>query len=479
MKKLLVSGIALAGMLMVAGGVLAIRSSTQVKAENASSEEVQTLINDFLAAGSKKYTKKTQIFMTPEAQEDYKDCFHAGANALERTTYYDEATDALLMGNYDGTFGDGTTGINSGYRKSDENTMAHFFYKGHAEPSVDDLYINFKDTSTVANTPPNAFFKNLTDIATEAAAKTTWEKDGAGSFYYHFTDISIDEGTGDYNDGFLKTIQYFAAPMWLQNTAYFAADYVQIKRCTDWLSIRLYVSSADKDKLTVYDDGNGLLAEARVFSGLRFDEPTRYVLRGEWEGGWGTEGQVPLQYCADIRELEQYKLTYRLNRWVNFKIVDVLTNVWYGTGCLESGVANLFYWQGNTGEANIQTTATRDYTFYWKGTGKTLWVAAASLTLTIKVDEGWSNTSGFIGIHNWCKGYHNEEVVTNFTTWPGQLRERVNSFEVTINGMANWLIVTAAASIDASAEDAKTADIDISDAITTITVNADGSYTAA
>ena len=114
MKKLLVSGIALAGMLMVAGGVLAIRSSTQVKAEDASGEEVKTLINGFLTAGENKYTKKTQIFMTPEAQAEYKDCFHAGANALERTTYYDEVTDALLMGNYDGTFGDGTTGINSG-----------------------------------------------------------------------------------------------------------------------------------------------------------------------------------------------------------------------------------------------------------------------------------------------------------------------------------------------------------------------------
>ena len=383
MKKLLVSGIALAGMLMVAGGVLAIRSSTQVKAEDASGEEVKTLINGFLTAGENKYTKKTQIFMTPEAQAEYKDCFHAGANALERTTYYDEVTDALLMGNYDGTFGDGTTGINSGYRKSGENTMAHFFYKGHAEPSVADLYTNYTDTYTVANTTPNAFFKNLTDIATEAAVKTTWTKGSENDFYYHFTDISIDEVTGDYNDGFLKTIQYFAAPMWLQNTAYFSADYVQIKKCTDWLSIRLYVSSANKDKLTVYDDGNGLLAEARVFSGLRFDEP-EYKVTGSFDG-W-TTGKA-LTYHAHIRENVQYRVELTLVQWTAFGIN--YHDYWHNYFSLE----NKEYFEDNGN--NIGTTLTeRSYTIYFKAESHSVYIAVEeidSVDVKITVPADWYN----------------------------------------------------------------------------------------
>ena len=406
MKKLLVSGIALAGMLMVAGGVLAIRSSTQVKAEAASGEEVKTLINGFLTAGENKYTKKTQIFMTPEAQEDYKDCFHAGANALERATYYDETTNALLMGNYDGTFGDGTTGINSGYRKSGENTMAHFFYEGHAEPSVDDLYTNYKDTYTVANTTPNDYFKNLSDIATEAFEKDSWTKDDKGSFYYDFDDTaaSIDPETGDYKDGFLKTIQYFAAPMWLQNSAYFTPKYVQIKQCTDWLSIRLYVSSGDNSKLTVYDDDNGLLAEARVFSGLRFDEP-EYKVTGSFDG-W-TTGKA-LTYHAHIRENVQYRVELTLAQWTAFGIS--YHDYWHNYFSLE----NKEYFEDNGN--NIGTTLTeRSYTIYFKAESHSVYIAVEeidSVNVKITVPTDWYNDDcDGIAVYVW----NSEEA-----GWPGK-----------------------------------------------------------
>lgn len=287
-KNLVVTGFALTAMLFAAGAALSIHNALAVHADDATPDEVNTAILGYINEG-KTYTKKTQIFLTEEARADMVDVFHAKHNVLERTTYYDETTNALLMGDYDGGFDH----INSGYRyDSEAGNMKHYSYTGD-NSSTADYFTAVHDDYSVKDTSPNEYFVNLSQIATEALSQT-WTKDGNGAFYHDFTTsestdpIPMDEH-GNYADPFLKTIQYFAAPMLLQDNHYFTPRYVQIRTCSEWLSIRLYVSPGSNGSLTVYDDYNGLLAEARVFRGLVREETSRWASRAA-----GMVGPIPL-----------------------------------------------------------------------------------------------------------------------------------------------------------------------------------------
>ncbi len=458
-KNLLLSGFALAAVLCAAGATLAIHQAVQAKAEAAAGSDVAAAIREYIAEDG-TYTKKTDIFLTEQARGDMIDVFHAKHNVLRRTTYYDETKDALLMGDYDGGF----ASINSGYRKVDAN-MQHYAYAGD-NTSTSDYFTNATPDYTVADTTPNAFFVNLSALASGASGLSTWTTDGS-SYYYNFTEIALDE-KGDYTDPFLKTVQFFAAPMLLQNTSYFTPDYVQIRKCTDWLSIRLYTSSTDNAKLTVYDESNGLLAEARVFKGLVASESSRWSLKGSWDS-W--TDAVPFSYCVHVRETEQYKLERAIDKETSFKVVDTVENKWYGITYVEESIRTHFTWDGEN-DANIKTNTTRDYTFYWKGSGKSLWVSSTQ-SFTVNLCSEWVEAYPKIGIYYWIDTYTTEKITVNLVSWPGDLKASAASVPVSINGLANKLIIVGCN--DGGEKVVQSADLNIADSFSTATVASDNS----
>ncbi len=458
-KNLVVTGFALTAMLFVAGAALSIHNAMAVHAEDASDTEVQSAILGYINE-SKTYTKKTQIFLNEEARVDMVDVFHAKHNVLERTTYYDETTNALLMGDYDGGFDH----INSGYRyDSEAGNMKHYSYTGD-NSSTADYFTAVHDDYSVKDTSPNEYFVNLSQIAGEVLGKT-WTKDGNGAFYHDFTTsestdpIPMDEH-GNYTDTFLKTIQYFAAPMLLQDNHYFTPRYVQIRTCTDWLSIRLYVSPGSNGSLTVYDDYNGLLAEARVFRGLVAQETSRWVVKGSWAEHWDVP--VTMKYYATIRETEQYCLTQQFAAWTAFKVVDIERDYWYGMDNVDSSLKPFLSNDGG----NIKLGATRTYSLFWKASEESLWINVEDITFTLNVEAAWYGDATQFGIYSFCKGYTDKDVWNpTYTEWPGNLVAAATTQTLTISGFSNLL------TINVPGTSTQTADLDISVAFSSVTIS--------
>ena len=137
MKKIIVPLLVLA---TVSVGAFAGVSKREAKAAITASD-LANLLTSYNDGG---YTKKTQFFLNDETRAETQ-YFHAGANVAKRATYYNEAEDTLLIGDYDGTF----TSINSGYRNV-EGGAQHFTYKNAATPSASDLFAQRNDGWTAA-----------------------------------------------------------------------------------------------------------------------------------------------------------------------------------------------------------------------------------------------------------------------------------------------------------------------------------------
>lgn len=223
-------------------------------------DNVQTLVNKYINA-EKQYTKKTEIFLNEEAVKECSEHFHAGQVSLKRRTYYDETVDALLMGDFDGTFAN----IYSGYAKNGSD-MDHYFYADRNSPSISTLFTAKNVDYTVHNTTPNSFFVNLSAIASEVA-NHDWVLNGS---VYEYTVGEISFEGGDYSDALLHKIQFFAAPLLLQNIVggvqnYLTPEKITIQEDADKLVIGLHVSSGDSGKI---EGGGTLLASASIETGL-------------------------------------------------------------------------------------------------------------------------------------------------------------------------------------------------------------------
>ena len=431
MRKLLISGIALAGMLLTAGAVLATTNATQVKAVEGS--VVKGVVDRYLTTG--QYTKKTQIFMTDGATEEMKTYFHAGHNVLERTTYYDENVDALLMGNYDGSFGNGTTGVNSGYRyDSEANNMAHYFYEDYADPNAATLFTAHKDTYVVPDTMPSKFFETLSDVAFGANEKA-WSQDG-DSYFYDFEDFDEEHPLivdGAYSDPFLTTIQYFTAPM-LLTTDYFTPKFVRIQDCSDWLSIRLYVDPLDEEKVTVKSENKFLLSEARVFKGLTFTEPSCYLKGGF--NSWGTSD--PMAYYASAEDLIQYRIDKTIGQYVQFGI-DYKGD-FYKFDCLEN--QEFFQCGDPYHDRNIETKLIeRSYTIYFKPLTSSIYIGpeiVEHISLRVIVPSDWYDHYKGISVYTW------RPDSTDQDTWPGvkvSTDAKETTIDTTVSGYRTCVII--------------------------------------
>jgi len=232
----------------------AVGLNNQPPKKTAPLDEVVALIGEF--SEGKKYTKLSEIYLKEEALEDLKSYFHAGYQPMKMRTYYDEEANALLMGDYGGGFAN----INSGYAKVDTK-MEHYTYTG-SPVSASDLFTARNKTYDVEDTSPNDFFVNLSKIKTEAGLHT-WT--GSGTYTYTFDNVQRD-AQGHYQDALLHDVQFFAAPMLLENFgAYLLPSKVEVEKVGDDLEIRYFVSGAEVSKLT---SEGGLLSKAIIKTGL-------------------------------------------------------------------------------------------------------------------------------------------------------------------------------------------------------------------
>ena len=345
MKKIIVPLLVLA---TVSVGAFAGAARKQVRADEDS--DVSKLIASYAAA--KQYTKKSQIFLKEAAIADFETYFHAGATRLERSTYYDETADALLMGDYDGSF----TNINSGYRKAGEN-MEHF--RATAPETVEGLYVGTSDYK-VNNTSPNEYFVNLSTLANITKVGTGWiNYEANGATIYQYAVGAIEMQDGEYKDQTLKDFQYFAAPMLLQ-TNYFSYKYIEVADATDFLSIRIYLTDSDSGKVTVSARGTDyMMCEARVYKGLSYNPGPEWYVIGDEKGNWGETSSVKLTYAMDSAHIVQYKAEFDLSIGEKIKLRNGAT--WVGYSKLE---ATSWLLEGDSD--NMVAQADGDYELYYK-----------------------------------------------------------------------------------------------------------------
>ena len=222
----------------------------------ATNQTVYDLLMEYVGEG-KQYTKLTTL----KYSEDVSN-YHAGVNARQRRTYYDETRNALLMGNYDGTF----ASINSGYALV-ESDMWHYSHNDVANISTSNLFAVEKmdHNYTVQATSPNKFFDTLSDLAEAAKSETTlerWSSD-AGVYTYNPKAPATIYDSSNYTNGLLKVFQYFAAPMLLLNNG-ISLQIATIQEVT------ATVGGAEQTVLLIklFDSNNAQISEAIVVKGL-------------------------------------------------------------------------------------------------------------------------------------------------------------------------------------------------------------------
>ena len=237
----------------------------------------QTLVDGYFNNGI--YTKKTQMFLTEETIQQFKDHFHVNATS-NRTTYY--SGDYLLMGDYDGGFDE----VNSGYM-NDGNNMAHFEYSGNINTPISNKYISVKGTSI------QEYYVLLDDMMVSGYFDKFIY---SGNNKYTYT-VSYSESI----DGKLHDFLWFSAPGLEEsifgngNTPnYFSQEGIKLvleekshEYYGSYLSIRIILDILDAGKVRTpeeiaeweFDEDLGcfalpegeelVLSEARVYKGLK------------------------------------------------------------------------------------------------------------------------------------------------------------------------------------------------------------------
>ena len=305
------------------------------------------LMDEYIDNGC--YTKKTTLYLTSAAQQETS-YFHGAANALQRTTYYNETEGALLMGNYDGTF----STINSGYKNVQDGGVQHFYYNGYETPLESELFSNIIEGWTNDEQRVGEYYPTLTYLKSLINGDA-WAYDDTHQSFVYVPTITMTNGT-DYDDEVLRAFQYFIAPMMLQGS-YFSWSSIRVTKASSFLSMRLLASASDEEKSTVKGTNEVLVAEARVFSGIHLDaQITPALLRGtfDWDDGY------PMEECTDIYLPEQYKYVLTTTE-ANTEIKLFHINSWYGKKYIEG--VNQDY------DENIVLASTGTYTIYFKVKG--------------------------------------------------------------------------------------------------------------
>lgn len=233
---------------------------------------VQALLNSYID-GNKQYTKLTTLETSNISEKSGQ--YHADANGAKRRTYYDEDADvggALLMCNYDGTFG-GEGGINSGYRTVDsEKRMYHCSYSGDANgDTISNLTSDLTDGWYVSGTSVVEYYDVLSDLASAVKNNTLdsmWAE--CNGVYTYTTEQEYLTTANQYNDGVLKKFQWFAAPMLV------VKDSLQIKKVQ--ISEGKYYIAGDESHINdvliikILSADNSLISTCYVVPGLQTGE---------------------------------------------------------------------------------------------------------------------------------------------------------------------------------------------------------------
>ena len=365
MKKILTFSAALIlGVCAFAGASHNVRAA---KAENLSSEQetaMKALLADYIGLHG-QYTKKTTMHLTPAAQGETQ-YFHAGANTLQRATYYWEEGEALLMGDYEGTF----TNINSGYANV-EGVLKHF----RSEDNLGGLVAPANRTYdyTVTGKTMADYFYNLTDLKNSITAGDWVYSDGA---YIHNIN-SLELNDGEYNDQVLKKFQYFAAPMLLQNK-YFSWTTIRVVDGLSYLSIRLYSSSGDSGKSTKVGTDECLISEARIYKGDDLHPEESFYLKGTigGENKWSSN-DYEMTELFDLYVPEQYEITTQLLLTDKVKLFG--NDTWYGFDKVENSSS---FNDLDDDNHNIGPKKSAKYTFYLKA-GNKVYIASEDCFYTM------------------------------------------------------------------------------------------------
>ena len=370
MKKIFISfGVLALGL----GAFAGLKGNRPVKVGADDATELQALLRSYNDGG---YTKKTQMYLTDGAVAELASYFHAGQNTLKRATYYNASETALLMGNYDGTFG-GVGGINGGFRNISAVACERFHYTDET-PNVDNLFLaDHTETDYVAmNQTVGSYYQTLYSLS-EAVVSGQWVKSD-GAYIHNISNLHVTDG--EYDDPVLKKFQYFAAPMMLQN-AYFSWHTIRVVEGASFLSIRLYTTAEDgAGKSTLVGASEALVSEARVYKGLHFSPEVTWTLKGSFDS-WGA-GQ-DLTYNADLYNPEQYSVTKAFTAGDEIKLYS--NGTWKGIANLENGA--WFY-----GADNITFKASGTYTIYFKpaaDSNKQIYIAVPDMEYTIGWSENW------------------------------------------------------------------------------------------
>ena len=204
------------------------------------------------------YTKKTTFYLS-QAEMERAENFHAGCNAAQRATYYNEAEDALLMGDFNGTF----SSINSGYRTiENEEAVQHFRHVG--EVTAENLFTSVEDDWSMEGQTVGGYYPTLNSLS-EIIESERWNYND-DAFTYHIIGLTFTNSI--YNDTVLQKFQYFAAPLLLQSDR-FSWSSIKIEDKTDYLSIRIYLDEKDDDKtVSEVENEEVLISEAKVYKGI-------------------------------------------------------------------------------------------------------------------------------------------------------------------------------------------------------------------
>ena len=453
MKKIIVPVLAA---LLLSSGVAGFNNSSKVVKAEIAASDLQNLLTSYNDGG---YTKKTTMYLTETAQAETQ-YFHAGANTLQRATYYNASETALLMGNYDGTFGgvDGASGINSGYRNNGSDSVEHFRYVD-TEASAANLFSDNYTTGdwTAANQTVGGYYQTLTSLA-NIINNDDWVY-SEGAFIHNINNLSLI--ADEYSDNILKQFQYFAAPMMLQNN-YFSWTTIRVTNANSFLSIRLYADVVDSAKSTMVGEAEVLVSEARIYKGISLSPEASWHLKGSFDS-WG-DGEE-LEYSADLYNPEQYRITHTFAAGDQFLITDGTSYYKY------SDVENQAWFSSSTPDGNIVAKLSCAHTIYFKPIAGTMYIAIPDDTTAeyvITLNNTWNikDASAIFRLYVWGGSYGSGEWLE--TTLTGSSGSWV--FTTTLSISATGAIVVRlnpSGGINWDAKWNQTADINLSDGVLT------------
>ena len=225
----------------------------EVHAENTS---INDLLKEYYNEG--KYTRKTSInFSDAVINQALEKYFVANKVSLKRTTYFDGET--LLMGNYDGTIGNG---INSGYTTIDNNLYHYELDTSNLVIDENTYRLDVKDTCTTE------FFVTMKKFATNYISDSLWTYNDNVYSYYPL-DTTYNSTSKKYNDDILNDFLAFTASCFYNtdetNCNFIILDHVEIEEIDNHLELRLYADETETGKL---DNDDNLLSIARVYKGF-------------------------------------------------------------------------------------------------------------------------------------------------------------------------------------------------------------------